>query len=278
MKLKPIAIAAFAASLSGLAHADLTSGTSVNNGSVSLLAVDITTNNWYIRDTGFLLNDFIPNSVTTASGDGGVTGNKTPETGLTLNAGNTTSFADASFGAWAAAQTAGNVRWVLSGYDLAGLVATNLRRMLVSSANASETFLNSNVDGFVATGNAGGLFNFFNPSANEFSVTGTGGAAGFLTAWGLGTDAMATLDSAVSLYYVARNGASGGTANPANATKFGNSGGFATVSLASNGDFSYVLAPAEVTAVPVPAAAWLLGAGLMGLGGAIRRRKAAALA
>jgi len=44
------------------------------------------------------------------------------------------------------------------------------------------------------------------------------------------------------------------------------------VTLASNGDLTYV-AP---SAVPVPAAAWLLGSGLLAMGGAIRRRKAAA--
>ena len=280
MKLKMIAIAAAAASLAGVAHADLTSGTSVNNGSVVLLAVDIATNNWYMRDTGFLLNDFMPSSVTPAAGDSPTPGDKTPEAGLTLNKTNTTSFADSTFNGWLTAQTStagiSNVRWALTGYDLNGNVATNTKRLVTSSANPNETILNGQLDNYVSTGQAGGLFNFFNPSTNEFSNTGGGGAAGFLNLWGLGTDGMAAVDSSASMFYASRGVPTGSQSGNTALTKFGNSAGFASVLLESNGDFSYTLAPAA--AVPLPAAAWMMGAGLMAIGGMVRRRKAAAQA
>jgi hypothetical protein len=92
----------------------------------------------------------------------------------------------------------------------------------------------------------------------------------------LGADGLALLDQAASLFYFSRSTGTGSTTTAANATQFGNATGFATVTLASNGDFSYSLAGPEVAAVPVPAAAWLLGSGLLAMGGAIRRRKAAA--
>jgi hypothetical protein len=44
------------------------------------------------------------------------------------------------------------------------------------------------------------------------------------------------------------------------------------VTLAANGDFTYALAP--VSAVPVPAAAWLFGSGLLSFGAFVRRRTA----
>ena len=47
---------------------------------------------------------------------------------------------------------------------------------------------------------------------------------------------------------------------------------------ANYGDGPYSLAPANVAAVPLPAAAWLMGAGLLGIGGMVRRRRAAAAA
>lgn len=281
MKLKMIAIAAAAASLAGAAQADLTSGTSVNNGSVVLLAVDITTNNWYMRDTSFFLNDFIPSTVTPAVGDnGGVLGNRTPEAGQVLDKNNTASFADNTFNGWLIAQTStagvSNVRWALTAYDLNGNVATNTKRLVTSSANPNETILNGQLDSYVSTGQAGGLFNFFNLAPSEFSNTGVGGAAGFLNLWGLGSDGMAQVGSSASMYYASRGVPTGTTSGNTALTKFGNSAGFASVLFESNGDFSYTLAPAA--AVPLPAAAWMMGAGLMAIGGMVRRRKAAAQA
>ena len=71
LNLKMIAVAAAMVSMTGAANAALATG---NNGSVALAAFNTVTNDWYIRDTGFLLNSFLPSSVTTLSGDGSVTG------------------------------------------------------------------------------------------------------------------------------------------------------------------------------------------------------------
>jgi len=273
-KLKMIAIAAARASLAGAARADLVAG---NDPSLALIAFNTVTHDYYIRDTGFLMNSFLPSSVTTLSGDGSVTGDKTPEAGLLLNAGNTTNFADASFSTWLTGQTAADVRWMISGADSSGTTTgVNVKRLITTSANAAQTATNGQIDGYTASGNAGGLSLF----AGSFSLSTSGNPepSPFDNNFGIGISSLASLDQGVGLFYFARTTGTGSTTTQSNKTQFGNSAGFATVTLASNGDLTYNLAAADVAAVPVPAAAWLLGSGLMGLGGFVRRRKAAALA
>ena len=275
LNLKMIAVAAAMVSMTGAANAALATG---NNGSVALAAFNTVTNDWYIRDTGFLLNSFLPSSVTTLSGDGSVTGDKSPAGGLTLDKTTTASFADASFGTWLSGQTASDVRWFLSAVDSVGTAtSTNVKRFITSSANGSETATNGNLDGYISTANAGGLGTVYASGSNgSLSSTGSSAPGAWLTNFGIGTDSLATLDQAVSLFYFSRSTGTGSTTSSATTTQFGNVNGYATVSLASNGDLTYS-APAA-SAVPVPAAAWLLGSGLMALGGAARRRKAAAQA
>ena len=82
-----------------------------------------------------------------------------------------------------------------------------------------------------------------------------------------------TLGSSASLFYASQGD---GTAGASQVIRYGNAGNFATLTLAANGDLTYSLAPEAVAAVPLPAAAWLMGAGLMAMGGMVRRRKAAA--
>lgn len=276
LKLKMIAVAAAMASLAGAAHADLTPA-STNDGSLVLVAFDTVSRDWYMRDLGTFMNSFLPNSVTTLSGDGAVSGNKTPEAGLTLNSGNTTNFGDASFSGWLANVTSANVRWFVSSIDSQGTgTTTNVKRMITSSANAGEVATNGNLDGYIASGNAGALTTFF--GTGTLSKTGTGDAApAWDTNFNLGADGLATLDQGVGLFYFSRSFGTGSTTVQSNKTQFGNSLNLASVTLESDGDFSYILAPA-VAAVPVPAAVWMMGSGLLALGGAARRRKAAAQA
>lgn len=277
LKLKMIAVAAAMASMAGAAHADLTTG---NNGSLALWAYNTVTFDYYIRDTGFLLNDFLPSSVTTLSGDGSVTGNKTPAAGLTLDKINTVSFSDTSFTAWLTQGNAADVRWGVAAVDNTGTTtATNVKRFITSSANSAEFATNGNLDGFINTSNAGGLTTLFGEQApGTLSVTGQQQIDVFTTNFGLGADGVGSLDQSVNLFYFARTTGTGSTTVAANGGAFQNATGLATVKLESDGDFVYQLAGEAPAAVPVPAAAWLLGSGLVGMGGFMRRRKAAAAA
>jgi hypothetical protein len=271
--LKMIAVAVAMVSAAGAANAAPT--TTGQNGSLVLTAFNTVTNVWYIRDTGYLLNSFLPSSVTTLSGDGAVTGDKTPDAGLTLNATtNPSSFADSSFSTWLTGQTQADVRWFLSAEDNSGTSATNRKRFITSSANGSQTATNGQLDNYIGTGNAGGLGGVFATGTNgSLSSTGTDAPSAWASNFGLGADGLASLGDSVGLFYFARSAATGSITTATTATQFGNVNGYSTVSLAANGDFTYI---APTSAVPVPAAAWLLGSGLLAMGGAIRRRKAAA--
>lgn len=277
LNLKMIAAAVAMVSATGAANAALTLG-STGNGSLALYAFNTVTRDYYIRDMGFLLNDFLPTGVTTLSGDGAVTGNRTPEAGLLLNGANTPNFSDASFATWLSGQNAADIRWSMNAVDSTGSNATtNVKRAIVTSANPNETALNGQVDQFVASGNAGGLGTLFGDVAGV-SMTSSAAPDAFDTNFGLGGDGLASLNQSASLFYFARSTGTGSTTAQSTRVQYGNSAGFATVTLEADGDFVYSLAAVPVSAVPIPAAAWLLGSGLLGLGGMARRRKAAAKA
>ena len=282
LNLKMIAVAA-AMAASGVAHADLV-GTGTGNGSLALYAFNTSTLSFYVRNLGFQLNSFLPSTVTTLPGDGGVTGTMTPEAGLTLNKTNTASFADAAFGTWLAqqgtslAQQKSNVKWSLVGGDslTAGLNGVD-RLLLAGSTDFTAT--NATVRNAVnpQTG-SGGMQTLVGPFG--LSATGTFNAGNLSLSNGILNDVtLSSLDVASSLFYFSATTQTGSSSVLANTTKYGNSAGYAKVLLASNGDFSYTLAAAAPpAAVPVPAAMWLMGSGLVGIGGMIRRRKAAAQA
>lgn len=274
LKLKMMAAAVAMVSAAG-ANAALVDA-STGNGSVSLIAFNQSTGDYYIRDLGFLLNDFLPSSITTRPGDGAVTGTRTPEAGLTLNGSNTPNFSDASFSSWVGSQNTADIRWMVTGSDnTANSGAQSVRRALVSSINPAETATNGNIDGYTSSANAGALSALFGSAT--LSMTGTGAPDSFGTNFGLGADGLASLNQSANLFYFARTTYTGSTTVQSERTQYGNSAGFATITLESDGDVVYALAPA-VSAVPVPAAVWLLGSGLLGLGGMVRRRKAAAQA
>ena len=148
----------------------------------------------------------------------------------------------------------------------------NVPRLITSSATAGLTATNSQVTNYAASGNAGGLFSFF--GTGGLSVTGAGNAApAWDTNFGLGATSLGLLDQAMNLFYFIRTVGTGSSTGAATGGAYANSLNQASVTLASNGDFSYSLAPAGVATVPLPAAAWLLGAGLLGIGGFVRRRR-----
>lgn len=278
--LKMIAAAAALASMAGAANADIV--TQGQSGSLVLTALNTVTNSFYMRDLGFTLSTFLPTGAANSVGFTGsaIVGDKTPTAGLTLNAANTANFGDAAFSTWYGAQTSADVKWFVNAVDSISSASTGVSRLITSSINTAQTASNGQVTNFVSSANAGGLDAFFNPAtpnAALLSVTGTTTNAEWANNFGLGGNGLAAVGESASLFYFTRSVATGSTSVSANGGPYGNGTNFASVLLASNGDFSYTLA-APVSAVPLPAAAWLMGAGLVALGGAARRRKAAAQA
>ena len=280
LKLKMIVVAAAMASLAGGAQADITTQTT-NNGSLVLTVFNTVSKAWYIRDLGYTIDTFLPNGILASVGNPTslAVGDKTPEAGLVLNAGNTANFGDANWSTWYSAQTPANLFWAVSGGDTLAGGSQGVQRMISSSANLGETASNGQVGNFTGSSNYGSGQSFFNPGGlSSFDATGAAPYQASLdTNFLLGGDGLATIGQGVGLFYVSRV-AGGQTGAAALGGAFGNSLNTAVVSLAANGDFSYTLAPAAVAAVPLPAAVWMMGAGLMAIGGMVRRRKAAAQA
>ncbi|MBU1690479.1 MAG: VPLPA-CTERM sorting domain-containing protein [Gammaproteobacteria bacterium] len=82
-------------------------------------------------------------------------------------------------------------------------------------------------------------------------------------------DSTALVGDSLGFFYLTPSSTSG--LSKASVTQFGSVDGAATWTLASNGNLSYSV-PAPVAAVPVPAALWLLGSGLIGMVGVARRK------
>jgi hypothetical protein len=276
LNLKMIAIAAAIASMAGAAHADLTPA-STGNGSLAIVAFNTVSRDFYIRDTGFFINSFLPTGITTLPGDGGAIGDKTPETGLQLNKTTTASFADPTFSSWLTGQDATSVRWFATASDnISTAQSGGVARVITSSANDALTASNGQVTNYAGSGNAGNLSALAGGTPFALSFAAHSGAPGsFDSNFGLGSLSLASLNQSVGLYYLVRSQVSGGSANPASLIQYGNTTGFAAVTLASNGDFSYSLAGAPAAPVPEPSTFLMMGAGLIGAVGALRRRKSA---
>jgi hypothetical protein len=216
--------------------------------------------------------------VTPLAGDGGTPGNKTPSTGLTLNGGNTPNFSDSAFSTWLTGQTTSEVFWALVGGDSLSAGVNGVSRLLTTGLTGLTPFTNGQVTNAVGGPNLGNLPGLANPFTLSKSFA-SGAPSWMASNGGLGgANTLTALGQGASLYYVARSAQSGPSGNASSTTEFGNNAGKAVVTLALNGDLSYVLAAESVSAVPVPAAAWLFGSGLMALGGMVRRRRAAAQA
>lgn len=273
--LKTLAIAA-ALVAAGSANAAFTAGSvGTGNSTLGLFAWDNVTNSFYLRDLGYNMNTFLPTggASITPTGETGATFDKTPEAGLSITS------SDASFSSWLSSVTPGNVRWLVAASDSAGLVATNRVRQ-IGSISTTATFTNP-TNGQIGNGTAG-INQFAPPGVPAFGLSTTGALSagqianlgGSFIGQGTAGALAATLNGTANLYYWTRSTNTGSLGTAANQQTFANSANTAVLSLASNGDFTYSLAP--VSAVPLPAAAWLMGAGLVGLGGMVRRRKAAA--
>jgi len=276
-KFKALAAAAVMV-VAGQASAAL-SDTFVTSGTLFLTVWDANTNKSYVRDLGVDLDNFLPGASA-----------KTPEAGLNqvfANLSGSTLFAT-QFGASSSA----NIRWTVVGVDgIEGEGAANGSRFVSAFGSNPGTIVNGSVRGFaaLAIGFAGDLINNsgvdFSGAPAEYGSTGTTATDGGGTGWG-GSIAGVGLPGAIVTGFGSAGFYLGATSNdtsdldPSNASpmvRFANSLNFATMTLGSDGALTYNLDPA-LAAVPVPAAAWLMGAGLVAFGGAMRRRKAAAVA
>ena len=280
--LKTLALAA-ALVAAGSANAAFVPGTlpasGTGNSTLTLFAWDNVSGAYYLRDLGYTLNTFLPDSGAsiTPTGELGTVFDKTPEAGLDNSGLPSLNASDAGFGTWLAGTTSANVRWTVGAADRVGTVATNRFRQIGAVAVGASFVTPSNgtldaqvlaMNGLIANGGAGTTFSGSASPAQLLTLNTN------FTNQGVSGSQASVLGGQANLYYWTRSTNTGSAAFNVNQDLFDNSGGSAVLSLASNGDFSYALAP--VSAVPLPAAAWLMGAGLMGLGGAIRRRKAAA--
>lgn len=288
MKLKMKLLAAIAVmAVAGQASAAITLG-SVQGGSSLFLSVwDPTTNESYTRNLGVNLNAFLPSTRTTLPTDGNVngtaiTGDKTPNAGLNL-----TFAGDALYTSTFGNNDPANILWNIVAFDNQASAGSGLSRVITTAQAAPGT-----TNAGIGTIGAGGT-NYLNTliaqttlggAANSVVVTDPTSAAfaGFNGAngWDVGLNGGLNGNSAgtgytsqLGFYYLARTQVSSANSTAATQEQFGNTSGFATWTLDATGAATYALA-GEVAAVPVPAAVWMLGSGLIGLFGAARRRKA----
>jgi hypothetical protein len=120
---------------------------------------------------------------------------------------------------------------------------------------------------------ASGLATQNNDGSTWYSKTGNTVILSFTNNNAFTAVTLNSLDVAANLYYFAASASTGSSQSVANRYTFSNSLYDATLTLSSAGVLTYDLQPA-VSQVPLPASVWLMGAGLAGIGGVIRRRKA----
>lgn len=271
--MKKLVVALALAAAAGQASAAVVSA-STGDGDLFLTAWDSVANVSYSRDLGVDLNTFLANA--------------TPSAGLTdVFAG------DSLFQSAFASSTPSNISWnIVAGDNIvnggSATAAGSLRFLTTSTfASASSIVYKSatmqtgtndiaNFQGYQVTDpTPAGTGCDTNPSCVITNPSDPGfGAAG---TWNINMGGTGTLDNAStgfgsSLYFYYITGG-GTTLSNASKTIFANATGDGKWSLASNGTATYAIP--GVSAVPVPAAAWLFGSGLVGLVGIARRKRSA---
>lgn len=246
--------ASIALAVSGAANAAMVTGAGGTNGELFLTVWDQAGAQSYHLDLGVTVADIYSNPTNTLNYDlsadanfAGFMGN----TGLVymVSAANT-SFADPN--TWGYLSTSNE-----------GLTAVN-------SANAAGYFPINNAQARISS--FAGELNAIDPgtaadTAGNYSAVATEGQAAYFGDgnWGVnmggnGFTSHQSIDSSVAFYGIALPGGS------TSVTEFNN-----VWTLTSTGSLTF---DAGVSAVPVPAAVWLFGSGLLGLVGVARRRKA----
>jgi hypothetical protein len=262
-----------AALLASTAFADVTLP-NTGNGELVLFVRNVTTGATYGRGLGITLNQLLRSDQIAA--DGSYTRGKGVATNIVL----TDIAADTNLSTFL--NTTDTFQWTLMGGAVpspATDVSLGAQRFVTASqlgvpqfpnstnsnlsnyrnVNATMNTLNNSIAGTTPGdgGSAVGSAQWWAPTLNPNPQTWYG-IAGMQTTNPLGTT------SAANFYLVASSG--NGNTNPVLLYSLG------TVTLSSNGTLHFT--PADVAAVPVPAAVWLLGSGLVGLAGIGRRRLA----
>lgn len=298
-KLKVVA-AALAVGLTAQANAALDSP-GQGNGSLFLTVWDSNRNVTYVRDLGFNLNDFLPNSFpATASSTENPTITRTPEAGLTNNAGLpypqliAPNFAgDALFTSTFGASAPGDIRWSIQAGDFTrtttvGGPAGVYRALLTvdnwdtsapgmkpaGQAPVPPTLTNGAVG---ATSSQQALFIADTANVNGCADNVSCAFTGIRPAsWPLPEfDAVGEGFDDILGFWAFRGPSSTTSGAPGTKFEFANSAFAASMQLGADGTVTYTLAPVPVGEIPLPAAAWLLLAGLGGLGVVGRRKRAA---
>jgi hypothetical protein len=281
--------AAVAVGLSASAHAITVSTSNANNSTgyneLVLVAYDDTkvgtgSGITYVRGLGVQMDAFLPNSPLVTSpavavNAGAATvfagGTRTPNSGA-----NFTNAAVAGDGNWAAFTAAvgslSNIRWGVVSRKQGGAAVANQYPAVVYTGIAAPT----------NNGQVGTMANAFGNLMNQANSFGCGGAAdscvteidvGSNLGAAISYNGVATLSETLGFTLAFKNINTNNQALPPAFVPFCNDFGCASWAINStSGAVTYSLAGAPTTVIPLPAAAWLMVGGLLGMFGLGRRK------
>ncbi|HEY2679097.1 MAG TPA: VPLPA-CTERM sorting domain-containing protein [Steroidobacteraceae bacterium] len=235
-----------------------------------LFVADATTGQFFAQDLGVSLNQTVTAAKVAADGIFTTAGSFTTPTSF---AGTDALLATFLGGIAASEFTAGDVSYsIMAADDTSTILNPGSERALITSVNdysvvsPTTTFTNNNVKSYVA-----GAKTFFNDVNNNYAGGNTSASYG----WGTGTGATLAPNSFISASL--SNGGAIGTAqtmylfgvNSTTTAAPSNPYVGATINVSQQG---VITVTNNSSAVPLPAAVWLLGSGLLGLVGVGRRR------
>lgn len=268
--LKKLVVALALTASAGQASAMTVAGT--GDGSLFLTVWDPVRQVTYARDLGYTLSGFLPNSL------GGA---MTPNSGLTLNLAGDSLFTNTFAGS-----VASNIQWNVTAGDY---LLTGTQQSTTPGAYQLLTTSTSSSGFSLSNAGVGAALNNMNNYQGSLNNIGCGTAVSCATSdptssaqgsiygpsfsgQGAVNNAATGFGGSLDFYYVTPTGSAG--FNQAAKTIYQNAQGLGTFSLANTGTLTYSIA-APVSTVPVPAAVWLFGSGLVGLVGIARRKQQA---